>query len=82
MAEVSLHGQPIVLCHYPLRVWNRNNRGSWHLFGHSHGRLPDLPNSLSMDVGGDTQDFRPWYYDEVAGVMEKKSEAQKPDPNA
>jgi hypothetical protein len=35
-----------------------------------------------MDVGGDTQDFRPWYYDEVAGVMEKKSEAQKPDPNA
>ena len=29
-----------------------------------------------MDVGVDTHDFRPWHYDEVAGVMEKKSEAQ------
>jgi hypothetical protein len=23
LAEVSIHGQPIVLCHYALRVWNR-----------------------------------------------------------
>jgi calcineurin-like phosphoesterase family protein len=51
LAEVSIHGQPIVLCHYALPVWNRSNRGSWHLFGHSHGRLPEVPHSLSMDVG-------------------------------
>jgi hypothetical protein len=36
LAEVLIHGQPIVLCHYALRVWNRSNRGSWHLNGHSH----------------------------------------------
>ena len=78
LAEVPIHGQPIVLCHYAMRVWNRSNRGSWHLYGHSHGRLPDLPNSLSMDVGVDTHDFRPWHYDEIADLMRKKSEAQTP----
>lgn len=82
LAEFSIHSQPIVLCHYALRVWNRSNRGSWHLYGHSHGRLPEMPTSLSMDVGVDTHDFRPWHYDEVTRTMEKKSEAQKPDPNA
>ncbi|MGH9547724.1 MAG: metallophosphoesterase [Terriglobales bacterium] len=33
LAEVSIDGRPIVLCHYALRVWNRSNRGSWHLYG-------------------------------------------------
>src|SRR5271166_6364154 len=76
LAEVSIHGQPIVLCHYALRVWNQSNRGSWHLYGHSHGRLPEVPNSLSMDVGVDTHEFRPWHYDEIAGVMRRRSEAR------
>jgi calcineurin-like phosphoesterase family protein len=58
LAEVSVRGQPIVLCHYALRVWNRSSRGSWHLYGHSHGRLAEeVPTSLSMDVGVDTHDF-------------------------
>lgn len=67
--------QPIVLCHYALRVWNRSNRGSWHLYGHSNGRLPEVPHSLSMDVGVDTHDFCPWHYDEIADIMRKKAEA-------
>jgi calcineurin-like phosphoesterase family protein len=75
LAEVSSNGQPIVLCHYALRVWNRSNRGSWHLYGHSHGRLPDVLRSLSMDVGVDTHDFRPWHFDEIADIM-KKAEAR------
>jgi calcineurin-like phosphoesterase family protein len=73
LAELSIHGHPIVLCHYALRVWNRSNRGSWHLYGHSHGRLPEAPNSLSMDVGVDTHNFRPWHYDEIADSMAKKA---------
>jgi len=81
LAEVSIHGQPIVLCHYALRVWNRSNHGSWHLYGHSHGRLPEAPNSLSMDVGVDAHDFRPWHYDEIADLMKRKAEAQKSTPN-
>lgn len=73
LAELSIHGRPIVLCHYALRVWNRSNRGSWHLYGHSHGRLPQAPDSLSMDVGVDTHNFRPWHYDEIADIMTKKT---------
>lgn len=80
LAEVSIHGQPIVLCHYALRVWNQSNRGSWHLYGHSHGRLPEIPTSLSIDVGVDTHDFRPWHYDEIDDLMRKKSEAQESGP--
>jgi calcineurin-like phosphoesterase family protein len=75
LAEVSVHGQQIVLCHYAFRVWNRSNHGSWHLYGHSHGRLPETPNSLSLDVGVDTHDFRPWHYDEIADIMMKKAQA-------
>jgi len=67
-----------VLSHYALRVWNRGNRGSWYLYGHSHGRLFGyIPNSLSMDVGVDTHEFRPWHYYEIAGAIKRKSEAQK-----
>jgi calcineurin-like phosphoesterase family protein len=81
LAEVSIHGQPIVLCHYALRVWNRSNLGSWHLYGHSHGRLPEVPTSLSMDVEVDTHDFRPWHYEEISNLM-MKAQAQQSAPNA
>jgi predicted phosphodiesterase len=64
-AEVSIHGQSIVLCHYALRVC------------HSDGRLPEAPNSLSMDVGVDTHNFRPWHCDEIADIMTKKAEARE-----
>ena len=43
----------IVLCHYAMRVWNKSHYGSWHLYGHSHGSLPDNPRSLSFDCGVD-----------------------------
>ena len=69
LAEVSINGQRIVLCHYAMRVWNHSSHGAWHLFGHSHGRLPTLDTSLSMDVGVDTHDFRPWSFDEIRDRM-------------
>jgi calcineurin-like phosphoesterase family protein len=72
LAEISLHGQPIVICHYAMRVWNRSHHGAWHLYGHSHGNLPDTPTSLSMDVGVDTHDFRPWHFDEISTLMAER----------
>jgi calcineurin-like phosphoesterase family protein len=73
LAEVSINGQRIVLCHYAMRVWNHSSHGAWHLYGHSHGRLPTLNNSLSMDVGVDTHDFGPWHFDEVRDRMTAKA---------
>jgi len=44
-------------------------------YGHSHGKLPDDPLSLPMDVGMDTHDFRPWHVDEIQAVMKIKVDA-------
>ncbi len=65
LEEISINQQRIVLCHYAMRVWNGSMRGTWHLYGHSHGRLPQDPAILAMDVGVDTHDFRPWHFDEI-----------------
>ncbi len=73
LAEISVNSQRIVLCHYAMRVWNHSSHGAWHLYGHSHGRLPSLDASLSMDVGVDTHDFRPWHFDEVRDRMTAKT---------
>jgi calcineurin-like phosphoesterase family protein len=56
-AELEVDGAFLVLCHYPLRSWNRMTRGGLDLHGHSHGRLAPLPRQV--DVGVDVWDFRP-----------------------
>jgi len=65
--------QHIVLCHYALRVWNRSHYGSWSLYGHSHGTLPDDPNSLSFDVGMDCHDLKPISFQRVKEIMSTKT---------
>lgn len=57
--------QHIVLCHFAMRVWNKSHRGSWHLYGHSHGTMPDDLNSLSTDVGVDRWNCAPVEYTEL-----------------
>jgi calcineurin-like phosphoesterase family protein len=49
--EVVIDGQTIVLCHYALREWRHALRGTWHLFGHTHGLLGAF--GKSVDVGVD-----------------------------
>ena len=29
LAEISIHGQPVVICHYAMRVWNRSHHGAF-----------------------------------------------------
>ncbi len=60
----------IILCHYALRVWNKCHYGTWHLYGHSHGHLPDY--GLSMDVGIDTNNYYPYSYEEIKEKMLQK----------
>jgi len=59
--------------HSSCRVWDKSHFGVIHLFGHSHGTLPDDPNSLSMDAGVDSHNFYPWSVDEILEVMGKKN---------
>ena len=56
-AELDLDGRQLVLCHYPLRAWNGQHRGTVQLHGHSHGRLKPL--TRQFDVGVDARGFRP-----------------------
>jgi calcineurin-like phosphoesterase family protein len=56
-AELEVDGTWLILCHYPLRTWNRIGRGALNLHGHSHGRLAPLPRQV--DVGVDCWEFRP-----------------------
>jgi calcineurin-like phosphoesterase family protein len=62
----------IVLFHYAMRVWNASHYGTWHLYGHSHGDLPDDETSLSFDVGVDSHNFYPLSYQDVKNIMSKK----------
>lgn len=71
--RIKIAGQRIVLLHYAMRVWHGQHRGAWHLYGHSHGNLPDDPESKSFDVGVDACDYRPVHFDEVAERMANKT---------
>ena len=64
--------QQIVLCHYAMRVWNKRHWGAWQLYGHSHGSLPDDPNSKSLDVGVDCWGYTPVSYDQIKQKMAEK----------
>jgi calcineurin-like phosphoesterase family protein len=69
--EVEYGFQDIILCHYPMLSWNKSHRGSWQLFGHVHGML-DGDKRLSpnqMDIGVDSNGFRPISYQEVKEII-------------
>lgn len=56
--KLGVDRQRVVMCHYALRVWNHHARGTWHLFGHSHGSLPGV--GKSVDVGVDSTEMIPY----------------------
>lgn len=76
---IAVEGQDIWLNHYPLRSWNKSFHGSWHLYGHVHGRLgredADRPGTLVKDVGVDACGYRPWSFTELSAYMAPRVEA-------
>jgi calcineurin-like phosphoesterase family protein len=63
--------QSIWLSHYAHRVWPKSHHGAWHLYGHSHGRLP--PYGLSCDVGVDCWDYAPVHMEEIGEAMRRQT---------
>ena len=70
---VRVGKQSIFLSHYAHRVWDKSHHGVYHLYGHSHGTLPDLNDSLSFDVGVDCHNYTPLSFEEVTSIMNKKN---------
>jgi calcineurin-like phosphoesterase family protein len=75
-AELQVDGTWLILCHYPLRTWNRIGRGALNLHGHSHGRLAPLPRQL--DVGVDLWDFRPITLAQIRQRVRRSASPRRP----
>ena len=60
----------ITFCHYCLRTWPRSHYNSWHVFAHSHGRLPAI--GKSHDAGVDNNKFFPLTFDELCSIISIK----------
>lgn len=60
----------ICMAHYAMRVWNKSHHNSWHLYGHSHGKLPGL--GKSFDVCSDCHNYTPLSFDQVAEIMKDR----------
>lgn len=74
--ELKIGDQEIVLFHYGQRTWHHDLRGTWHLYGHSHGLLP--PYGKSFDIGVDCWNFYPLSFEEVKQEMDKKAIGEHP----
>ena len=71
--KIKVDGQAIIIDHYAGRVWDKMHRGSWQLYGHSHGSLPDDKTTKSFDIGVDCHDFKPISFEEVREKMKEYS---------
>jgi calcineurin-like phosphoesterase family protein len=66
----SINKQQLICCHYAMMIWPASHWGSWHLFGHCHGRTKGV--GKSFDVGVDVHNFTPVSFDEVEEIMRNK----------
>lgn len=65
----------LFLSHYSHRVWLGSHKGVIHLYGHSHGSIPDY--GKSMDVGIDVAfkkfgEYRPFNIGDITNIMSKR----------
>jgi calcineurin-like phosphoesterase family protein len=70
--EVNNKKQLIILCHWCMRTWPKSHYNSWHLFGHSHGRLNSI--GKSHDVGIDNNNFNPLSLIDIIEIMNNKED--------
>ena len=70
--EKKINNQLIVVCHYAMRTWAASHYNSWHLYGHSHGKL--APIGKQHDVGVDNNDFYPVSFDKICSIMESRED--------
>jgi len=72
---IEVQKKMIFMSHYSHRVWYGSHKGTIHLYGHSHGSIPD--HGKSMDVGMDVSyahfgEYRPFSEDEILEIMSTK----------
>jgi calcineurin-like phosphoesterase family protein len=73
--EISVNGQLIVMCHYPMDIFNKMSHGTYMLCGHSHYGYKmtrsDCFENRRLDVGWDGHN-KPLSFKEVNVIMNRK----------
>ena len=69
----KINKKDITLSHYAMRSWASSCYGSWQLYGHSHGRMPEFNNLLSFDVGVDVWGYVPIPWEVIVKKMSLKN---------
>lgn len=69
--EISVEGQRIILCHFPIWEWNMMSNGAWHLHGHLHARPTGIPGKI-FDVSGDGNRMVPYSFEDLKSIMDTK----------
>lgn len=74
--------QTIIVSHYCQAIWDKQHRGSWHAYGHSHSEAEEMLNEImpgrrSIDVGVDNAkkilcDYRPFKMEEICDIMSNR----------
>jgi len=78
MKEVRFNNHQIVLCHYPMTVWNKSHYNSWLLYGHIHAgmettnRVEEKMTGKCLNVNCEFHDFKPWSEKELEEYMEAR----------
>ena len=74
--EIKIDDTKIVLCHYPLFVWNKHHHGAFHIHGHCHGSLMktqrDYYKRKVIDAGVDPLNYFPISFEQVRDTMRNR----------
>jgi calcineurin-like phosphoesterase family protein len=68
--EISVDKHRLIMCHFPMVSWNASCHGSFHCYGHVHGRY--VHPGLAMDVGVDTNNYMPYSWEDIKKIMYAK----------
>lgn len=61
--EIKISGIPTILCHYPMRVWPKQQYNAYHLYGHVHDEIYFGLNSLNVVL--DKHELKLWSENEL-----------------
>lgn len=62
MKEIKINKTKVVMCHYPMVVWNQSHRGSIQLHGHCHGSLHNFGKSIDVGLDGAKERLGEWRF--------------------
>ena len=72
----TIYKRDVTFCHYCMTTWSSSCHGSWHFYGHSHGRIKEYDDSYKMDVGVDVWNYTPVPWDVIEYKMSLKKKKE------